>query len=199
MAWKISGTYYAPCSCSVGCPCLLGEMEGDQEGGWCSGMVAVDVSSGESDGVDLSGTKAVAIADWPKGFLAGDGTGRVYVDEGASEEQARELEAILTGQKGGTLEPMGQLITKFLDSKRALISFDTSGDTRRISVGDIGEAVFEPLKGPTGEPTRVLHGAAAYRDEVTLGKGTETRFHDPDLRDWQSLGHAEFADVEWSG
>ena len=199
MAWKISGTYYAPCSCGVGCPCLLGEMEGDQEGGWCSGIIALEVGSGESDGVDLSGTKAVTIADWPKGFLSGDGTGRVYVDEGASDEQARELEAILTGQKGGSLEPIGQLISKFLDSKRASINFDTSGETKRISVGDLGEAVFEQLKGATGEPTRVLHGAAGFRDEVMLGKGTETRFHDPDLRDWQSLGHAEFADVEWSG
>jgi hypothetical protein len=94
---------------------------------------------------------------------------------------------------------MGQLIPNFLDSKRASIDFDTGGETKRISVRDLGEAVFEPLKGPTGEPTRVLHGAAGFRDEVTLGKGTETRFHDADLRDWQSLGHAEFADIEWSG
>jgi hypothetical protein len=199
MAWNITGTYAAPCSCSVGCPCLLGEMEGDQEGGWCSGIIALDVKSGESDGIDLSGTKAVAIADWPKGFLAGDGTGRVYVDDGASDEQARELEAILSGQKGGSLEPMSQLIPDILESKRASITFDTSGETKHIAVGDIGEAVFESLKGPTGEPTRILHGAAAFRDEVNLGKGTETRFHDPDMREWQSLGHAEFADVEWSG
>lgn len=199
MAWRITGTEYAPCSCAVGCPCLLGEMEGDQEGGWCSGIIAVDISSGESDGVDLSGTKALAIADWPKGFLAGDGTGRVYVDEGASDEQAQELEAIFTGQKGGPLEVIGELVPNFLESKRASISFETRGEATRISVGDIGEAVFEPLKGPSGEPTRVLHGAAAFRDDVTLAKGTATRFHDPDLRDWQSLGHAEIADVEWSG
>jgi hypothetical protein len=25
---------------------LLGELEGDQEGGWCSGLVALDVKSG---------------------------------------------------------------------------------------------------------------------------------------------------------
>jgi hypothetical protein len=199
MAWKISGTYAAPCSCGVGCPCLLGEMEGDQEGGWCSGILAIEVSSGESDGVDLSGTKAVALADWPKGFLAGDGTGRVYVDEAASDEQAQALADIILGKKGGSLEPMATLIPKTLDTKRAAISFDMGGDTKRISLGDIGEAVFEPLKGPTGEPTRVMHGAAAFRDEVMLGKGTETHFHDPDMRDWQSLGHAEFAEVEWSG
>ncbi len=29
MAWRITGTYYAPCSCNVGCPCILGEMQGN--------------------------------------------------------------------------------------------------------------------------------------------------------------------------
>jgi hypothetical protein len=79
-------------------------------------------------------------------------------------------------------------VPNFLESKRASIDFDTSGDTTRITVGDIGEAVFEPLKGPSGEPTRVLHGAAAFRDDVTLAKGTGTRFHDPDLRDGRASG-----------
>ncbi len=199
MAWQISGTYYAPCSCNIGCPCLLGELEGDQEGGWCSGLVAVDVKSGQSDGVALGGTRAMMIADWPKGFLAGDGTGRIYVGEGASEDQQRELETILSGRKGGVLEPIAELVPNTLETRLAPIDIDTSGETTRIRVGDIGEAVLEPLKGASGEPTRLLHGAAAFRDDTTLARGTGTRFHDPDLREWDSLGHGEFTDFDWSG
>ena len=198
MAWQIAGTYYAPCSCDVGCPCLLGETEGDQEGGWCSGIIAVDVKSGHSDGVDLGGTKALLIADWPKGFLAGDGTGRIYVDEDASGDQGRELEAVLSGQKGGVFEVVGDLVPDTLETRRAPISDETSGETTRISVGDIGQAVVEPLKGPEGDNTMLLHGAAAFREQTTLARGTGTRFHDPDMREWESLGHGEFADFDWS-
>jgi hypothetical protein len=194
----MTGTYYAPCSCNVGCPCLLGELEGDQEGGWCSGVVVVDIRSGESDGVDLDGTRAMLIADWPKGFLAGDGSGRIYVHEGVSDEQESELVAILGGEKGGVFQEIGSLVPNTLNPRRASIEIDTSGDTTRIRVGDIGEAVLEPLKGASGERTRLLHGAAAFRDDTNLARGTGTRFHDPDLRDWESLGHGEFTDFEWS-
>ncbi len=77
MAWRITGTYYAPCSCNVGCPCILGEMQGNF--------------------------------------------------------------------------------------------------------------------------TRLLHGAAAFRDDIILADGRGTRFHDPELREWESGGHGERVDFDWSG
>lgn len=198
MAWQITGTYYAPCSCKVGCPCLLGEMEGDRDDGSCSGVVLVDVRSGESDGVDLGGTRAALVADWPKGFLAGNGTGRIYINEEASEEQQRELEAVVSGQKGGVFEVVGQLVTNVLETRRAPMEVESGNGKTRIRVGDVGEAVVEPLRGPQGDPTRLLHGAAAFREETTLARGTGTRFRDPDLSAWESQGHGEFAEFDWS-
>ena len=67
MAWRITETYYAPCSCNVGCPCTLGKLEGDR--GWCSGTLVFDIHGG---------TKVALVADWPRGFLAGNGTSRLY-------------------------------------------------------------------------------------------------------------------------
>ena len=199
MAWQISGTYYAPCSCKVGCPCLLGELEGDQEGGWCSGVVAVDVKNRQSDGVDLGGTRAMLIADWPKGFLAGDGTGRIYVGEGGVPRSSGASSRRSSRSAGGVFEPIGALRPNTLETRLAPIDIETSGETTRVRVGDVGQAVVEPLKGASGEPTRLLHGAAAFREETTLARGTGTRFRDPDLREWESLGHGEFTDFDWSG
>src|SRR5437867_2345044 len=71
MAWQISGTGLGPCSCKVSCPCELGELVADQ--GWCSGVFAFDLRSGNVDGVDVSGTKVVFVGDWPSGFLSGNG------------------------------------------------------------------------------------------------------------------------------
>ncbi len=85
MAWQIIGTYYAPCSCNVGCPCTLGELDGDE--GWCSGALIFDIKGGSVDGADVGGTKVAFVGDWPRGFLAGDGTARLYFDPGVSQEQ----------------------------------------------------------------------------------------------------------------
>ena len=76
MAWRITGTYYAPCSCNVGCPCTLGELEADR--GWCSGTLVFDIQGGNVDGTNVGGTKVAVVGDWPSGFLAGNGTSRLY-------------------------------------------------------------------------------------------------------------------------
>jgi hypothetical protein len=55
MAWHITGTDLGPCSCDIGCPCILGEMEGDR--GWCSAVRLYDIHSGEVDGIDVRGTR----------------------------------------------------------------------------------------------------------------------------------------------
>jgi len=102
MAWHIVGTYYAPCSCKVGCPCILGEMEGDQV--WCSGGQWVHIGSGDVDGVDVGGAKLAWVADWPKGFLGGEGVGRIYFDPSVSAAQRATLEPLFKGQRGGVYE-----------------------------------------------------------------------------------------------
>ena len=198
MAWQISGTDYGPCSCDLGCPCILGKMEGDR--GWCSAVRLYDIRSGNVDGIDVSGAKVALIADWPSGFLAGNGTGRLYFDSGVSEEQRYALEAVLTGRRGGVFEVIGALVPNFLPSRETPIKIqvDEQG-TAQAAVGDIGALVVMPLRGPEGDFTRLLHGAAAFRDDLILADATGTRFHDPELRDWESGGHGERIDFDWSG
>jgi Protein of unknown function (DUF1326) len=99
MAWQLTGQIHEACSCKLLCPCWLGpEIEPDQ--GWCGGMILFDIQQGHSDGVDLSGCKAVFFGEWPGNFWAGQGTARLIIDEATTADQRRELEAILSGQKG---------------------------------------------------------------------------------------------------
>jgi hypothetical protein len=197
MAWQITGTYYAPCSCKVGCPCTLGEPDGDQ--GWCSGVILLDIRSGNVDGTDVSGSRIALVADWPRGFVSGDGTGRLYFDAGLSQERRAALEPVLTGQRGGVLEAIGGLIPTFLPPKEAPIRIQAQDDQTRATVGDVGAVVVKPLRGPTGEPTRLQNGAFAFRDHITLGNGLGTYFHDPEMRAWASAGHGEVEEFDWSG
>ena len=191
MAWQINGTYVGPCSCRVSCPCELGELVADQ--GWCSGILALDIRSGSVDGVDVGGTKVVFIGDWPSGFLAGNGTGRLVCDAAMSDAQQSALEGVMSGQKGGVFEVLSSLVPQSLPTLRAPIAFSRNGENVEVSVGDIGVGTYSPLKSQTGETTRLLHGAAAFREDVFLGKGTGSRFSPPDMRSWEGGGHSELA------
>ena len=149
MAWHITGIDLGPCSCDIGCPCILGEMEGDR--GWCSAVRLYDIHSGEVDGIDVSGTKVALVADWPSGFLAGNGTGRLYFDPSVSQEQRDALEAVISGQRGGVFEVIGSLIPNFLPSKEAPIDIEAGDEQTRATVADVGELVVTPLVGPQGK------------------------------------------------
>ena len=197
MAWRITGTDLGPCSCDIGCPCILGATEGDR--GWCSAVRLYDIQSGDIDGVDVSGTKVALVADWPSGFLAGNGTGRLYFDPGVSQEQREALETLITGQRGGVFEVIGALVPNFLPSGEAAITIQVDEEgTTQAAVGDIGVVVVRPLRGPQGDFTRLLHGAAAFRDDIILADGTGTYFRAPELREWESGGHGERVDFDWS-
>lgn len=198
MAYRLSGTYYTACSCKVGCPCIFGEPEGHD--GYCDGELAIEIRSGDIDGVDVSGVTTVLVANWPKGFVSGDGTGRVYFDPSTSQEQRDALARAFSGQAGGgELEGLGGVISNWLEPKEASIEVATSDGVTRIKVGDVGEAVVEPMKDEAGETTRVVGLPVAFAPETILARGNGTHWSDPDMKEWESRGYAEQADIDWSG
>ena len=84
----------------------------------------------------------------------------------------------------------------FLPSQEALINIQVGEEDTRATVGDIGEVVVKPLRGPEGDVTRLIHGAATFRDDIILADGSGPRFHDPELREWESGGHGEQVDFD---
>ena len=103
MSWQLTGRSMELCSCKMLCPCWLGP-EGTPDEGWCGGALGFDIQRGNSDGIDLGGTKIALTAEWPGNFFGGQGTARLYIGDNASAEQRRELEAIFSGKKGGLFE-----------------------------------------------------------------------------------------------
>jgi hypothetical protein len=118
-------------------------MEGDR--GWCSALRLYDIRSGEVDGVDVSGTRVALVADWPSGFLAGNGTGRLYFDPSVSQEQQDTLKPLIKGERGGVFEVIGSLVPNFLPNKEAPINIEVGEEESRATVGDIGKVVVKPL------------------------------------------------------
>src|SRR5918996_3415893 len=123
MAYKLTGTYYVACSCKVGCPCIFGEPEGHD--GYCDAEMTVDIDSGEIGGVDVSGVTVVWSANWPKGFVSGDGTAKMYFDPSTSAEQRDAISRAFAGQEGGgELEALGGVISNWLEPSEASIQLE---------------------------------------------------------------------------
>jgi hypothetical protein len=196
MAWRMTGTYYLPCSCNVGCPCDFGELEADR--GWCSAALVFDIRSGEVDGTDVSDTKVALATDFPSGYLAGNGTGRLYFDPEVSQEQRSALESVFSGQQGGVFEFLAGLIPSVLPTREAPINIQAGEDTTRVKVGDFGAVVVTPLRDPEGNITTVRHAAGAIVEDTVFAKGTGSSWRDPEMRQWTSGGHAEQGDFDWS-
>ncbi len=130
MAWSIRGRSLELCNCKQFCPCWLGPT-GEPDQGWCGAAFGYDIKEGTSDGVDLGGCQVALGFEWPGNFFEGNGSARLYVDESASAEQRRELEAIFGGKKGGPLEAVWDAMSR---DKKA-----RAGQRRFVLLRDIGQ------------------------------------------------------------
>ena len=187
MTWSITTRAIELCSCKMLCPCWLGP-EGVPDEGWCGGAFAFDVQQGNSDGVNLTGSQVVLLAEWPGNFFGGNGTARLYIGEGSDADQRRELEAIFSGKKGGPLEPLfGAVVAKWLPAQFTSVDIRW-GDSPTISVGKVGQATLAPLKDQAGHTASVRGAAAmgAFQSEsMDLASSKGSRWSDPDLRSWE--------------
>ena len=197
MGWSLSGEWYEVCSCKMVCRCNFGPAEPDQ--GWCSGLLTFDIRRGESGGVDLGGTKVAFFGDLPGDFLGGIDVARLYVDEGASEDQRRELEAIFHGERGGVWEGINGMIRRWLDTETAAVEV-SGGDEAAVRVGEVAHFTFSRLKTEDGRQTVVTNAPiAAGFDVADMELAAATgRAAGSDLRQWETLGYGAVVPFNWS-
>lgn len=206
MPWKLTGELIETCSCNMLCPCWFGQAElmlMDQ--GYCATTLLLRIHEGSYNGVDISGQNAIANLHFPGPTLFdGDGTGRVYVDVGASDEQASALEAILQGGSGGGMEVPASLLSSWLPTKRAAISVSESDGQVSASVDGIGELSSKRLVNELGK-TMSLHNsvfsmAFGFNDHIgDLAPSDGTDWQDPDMpAAWQGRSGV-VGQVSWAG
>jgi hypothetical protein len=169
MAWKISGTYVANCSCNLVCPCPVDGPPTSPDG-QCHGVGVLHVAVGNLDDTDLSGVTFALVNLWPSNLTAGNWKFGVVVDEGASDEQASAVERIIKGEDGGAFEEFAALTEEWLGMERAPVSF-SGGDQPSGSIGD-SSLTFEPLPGPEGSNTQttVKNAMFGFAPEFRIGR-----------------------------
>jgi hypothetical protein len=188
MAWQLSGEVLETCSCDMICPCIFGPAKPDQ--GWCAGALIFDIQQGNSDGVNLSGTRTALAFDLPGDFFGGNGTGRLYIGDSANPDQRRELEAVFSGQKGGAFAALGGVLSKVLPTQTANIDVSL-GESPTAKIGSIGQFTLQRVKTQDGKQTTVVNAplnASFGMETSNLARGDGSSWSDPELRNWQSGG-----------
>jgi hypothetical protein len=203
MAWELKGQLIENCSCNMFCPCWFGVQElmiMDQ--GWCGGALALRIDEGSSDGLDLSGRTVVVGVHFPGPTLFdGNCTARVYVDDGASDEQRAALEAIAHGDSGGPMEQLAPLIGTWLSTESVPIEANEDGDTITVDVGQAGQVRSQLLRDPEGNGFAMRGGGfiGAWGLEEAEMAPAGAHWSDPDLPgafDTKSGARGAFT---WSG
>lgn len=170
MAYRLAGAYAATCSCAQLCPCPVDGTPLDSEGkGECRGAIVFNVREGNLDEMDLSGVTFALLNYFPANVTAGNWKVGFVVDEAASDDQARAVERILSGDEGGPFGDFKPLIGEFLGMERASVSL-SGGETPAASVGDSVDFAFEPHRGVDGAPTTVKNAMFGFAPEYTVGK-----------------------------
>lgn len=194
MAWRLTGQLIETCSCNMFCPCWFTVQElmiMDQ--GWCASAFAFRIREGTSDGVNLGGRTAIFAVDFPGPTLFdGNATARLYIDAEASPEQRRELEAILSGQKGGPMAALAPLISTWLPARTAQIDVASEGDAITVTVDDTGRVQSRLVRDAQGQGFTLRGGGfvtALGMEEVELAPSA-SRWTDPDLRQFETKSGA---------
>jgi len=188
MAWNLTAEFTETCSCNMLCPCWYGVKElMVMDRGWCASAWLLRVQQGSANGVDLSGRTLAIALDFPGPTLYdGNGTARLYIDDDASADQCRELEAIFKGTKGGPMEILAGLVTKWLPTQVAKIDFQEKGGTLTATVDGFGQMKSQRLTNEAGQPTTMQNTgfttALQFDNQAAqLAPSSGTHWSDPDM------------------
>ncbi|MGD9525269.1 DUF1326 domain-containing protein [Pseudonocardia sp.] len=197
MGWNLDGVWTESCTCSITCPCNLNE---DPTYGNCDVAFCFHITSGQVDGVDVGGIPVVWTVNLPGAFTAGNAMARLYIHDGASQEQREALEPIFHGKRGGVWEVLAGIVKEWLETKYAPITVEDGETTRTVTVGDFGQIVAEPVVDHRGEKALLMEPPlltplSVQRFEISRGAGTEWR--DPDMKAWSGV-HAGRTKFTWS-
>jgi len=177
MSWSLKGNYVETCSCELMCPCNLSFDHGATYD-FCRATLAFDIKEGAIDGTDVGGVAVVAIIDTPKVMTDGNWRLGVFVDEGATDEQADKLVAVFSGQLGGPMAGLAPLVGELAGVQRARIEIADDGLRHSVRVGDAIDFEVEdivPYGVETGEPVRFSGMFHPVASDLTMAEAKRSR------------------------
>ncbi len=150
MTYDVEGRLLAVCTCTVLCPCWIGE---DPDGGTCESTLGWRIDRGEISGVDVSGLTMALTVHIPGNVLDGNWKAVAFVDDKSSPEQQEAMLKLFTGQLGGAIADLAALVGEVVAVERVPITFTVDGGKGTLDLGGITRAELSSYQGATGKPT----------------------------------------------
>ena len=148
--YDLEGSLLEVCTCDVLCPCWIGE---DPDNGTCESVVAYHFDRGTIRGVDVSGLTVASAVFIPGNVLEGNWKQVLFIDDAADDDQFDAIVAMMTGELGGPLADLANLVGERLAIERAPITHAIEDGKGSLKVGDAISAEMHPYTGPDGTTT----------------------------------------------
>jgi hypothetical protein len=177
VAWSLKGNYVETCSCELMCPCNM-SMDHGATYDFCRVTLVFDILEGDVDGTDIAGRRIALIADTPKVMTEGNWRVGVFVDDGASDEQADKLAKIFSGQLGGPMGGLAPLVGEMLGVERARIDVTHDGVQHSVRIGDAIDFEIEdivPFGVEDGTPVRFAGMFHPVGSDLTMAEAKRSQ------------------------
>jgi hypothetical protein len=143
-------------------------------------VVGYQITDGQHDGVSLNGLTLGYVAKWPGPIHRGEGRALVFIDETASAEQRKALEAIGAGRAGpgGPFEIFASTMKEPAEIAVGPADFQLNGKRGLLKFGSVAEVTVGPIIGDmTQEEANcrmLLPEGFIWRDALLVNTGTGT-------------------------
>lgn len=200
MAWRLDGKYFESCSCDAVCPCTWSAFTAKATLDRCRALLTYHIDSGEINGVDVSDLSIALFLDTPPVMIEGNWRVGVFLDDKASDSQAEQLEALVSGQLGGPPAMLGPLIGEMLGVEKARITYSEDGRGHHVRIGDaidvgVQDFVADESLGPV-QLANVFHPS---NSTLTVAPANAAHLSTFGI-DWGREGQSGFsAPFSWAG
>ena len=171
-SWSLEGEAVTADSCSIGCPCILGEAP---EHGHCDFVGIFQITKGNYGDLSLDGAKFGLAGEFVREKGQAEQTYHYvayYIDSEAEKPQREALRAILTGPAFAPLGKPSELEEAPIHLK-GMDNFGKAGQTYGGTIGEIATVMVTPIEGAkTGEPMVIQNSAEPLFHWTCLGKAT---------------------------
>ena len=198
--YKVQASSIEACNCHHGCNC---QFEGFPNEGKCEMILGFQVKQGRMGDVALDGVRFAVAAKYPGAIHQGHGHVVLFIDEGASAQQADAVASILSGKMGGMpWEALAGTIERFEGPVRQPVHFSIAGTRSELRIGDVVALELAPLRNPVTGAESNVHIAypegGFFWNDASMATTAHMRVNYGDMQlEWPGR-YAAAAEVSWT-
>jgi hypothetical protein len=202
-SWQLSGDYFETCSCDFLCPCLPSNLAAPPTNDDCNFAMVFHIDQGRFANLALDGLNFAIVGHTPTVMSQGNWSVGVILDERATADQQQAITAIVSGQAGGPMAPLGALISTFLGTEVKAIHYQASGLQRSVTIPGLLEQAVEGVNSVAtpSEPLYIDNTLHPANTRLALGRATQSHLHVFGLNwdDTSGKNNGHFAPFHWQG